>query len=98
MGELRGGIEPKDLTPLAILSPEPSALLPDLTVAAAIVPGFTSIGWQALTVRSGTPGADRACLSNSLRKVLDDPQLQKRLQETGPEFQPLFGADGRRRM
>ena len=32
---LRGGIESKDLTPLAILSPKPSALIPDLPVAAA---------------------------------------------------------------
>jgi hypothetical protein len=94
---LRRGIESKDLTPLAILSPEPSALLPDLTVAAAIVPGFTSIGWQALTVRSGTPGADRACPRRQpAQDFLDDPQLQKRLLETGPQFQP--GADGRRRM
>jgi tripartite-type tricarboxylate transporter receptor subunit TctC len=90
---LRGGIESKDLTPLAILSPKPSALLPDLPVAAAIVPGFTSIGWQALTVRSGTPEPIVRVLGDSLRKVLDDPQLQKRLQETGPQFQPLFGAE-----
>src|SRR3954468_7333287 len=52
---LRGGIESKDLTPLAILSPEPSDLLPNLPVAAGTVPGFISIGWQALTVRAGTP-------------------------------------------
>jgi hypothetical protein len=58
---LRGGIESKDLAPLAILSPEPSALLPDLPVAAAIVPGFTSIGWQALAVRSGTPESIVPC-------------------------------------
>ena len=90
---LRGGIESKDLTPLAILSPKPSALLPDLPVAAAIVPGFTSIGWQALTVRSGTPEPIVRVLGDSLRKVLGDPQLQKRLQETGPQFQPLFGAE-----
>jgi tripartite-type tricarboxylate transporter receptor subunit TctC len=32
-------------------------------------------------------------LGDSLRKVLDDPQLQKRLQETGPQFQPLYGAE-----
>jgi tripartite-type tricarboxylate transporter receptor subunit TctC len=93
---LRGGIESKDLTPLAILSPEPSALLPKLPVAADIVPGFTSIGWQALTVRSGTPEPIVRVLGDSLRKVLDDPQLQSRLQETGPQFQPLYGAELRR--
>ena len=65
-------------------------------MAADIVPGFISIGWQALTVRSGTPEPIVRVLVDSLRKVLDDPQLQKRLQETGPQFQPLYGAELRR--
>jgi tripartite-type tricarboxylate transporter receptor subunit TctC len=90
---LRGGIESKDLTPLAIMSPKPTDLLPSLPVAADTVPGFTSIGWQALTARRGTPEPIVRVLGESLRKVLDDPQLQKRLQETGPEFQPLYGAE-----
>jgi tripartite-type tricarboxylate transporter receptor subunit TctC len=90
---LRGGIESKDLTPLAILSPKPVAMLPNLPAAAATVPGFTSIGWQALTARRGTPEPVVRVLGDSLRKVLADPQLQKRLEETGPEFQPLYGAE-----
>lgn len=90
---LRGGIESKDLTPLAILSPKPTTLVPNLPTAVATVPGFLSIGWQALTVRRGTPAPIVQLLGDSLRKVLDDPQLQKRLQETGPEFAPLYGAE-----
>jgi tripartite-type tricarboxylate transporter receptor subunit TctC len=90
---LRGGIESKDLTPLAILSPKPVAMLPNLPAAAATVPGFTSIGWQALTARRGTPEPVVRVLGDSLRKVLADPQLQKRLEETGPEFQPMYGAE-----
>jgi tripartite-type tricarboxylate transporter receptor subunit TctC len=90
---LRGGIESKDLTPLAILSPSPTALLPGLPVGVATVPGFTSIGWQALTVRRGTPEPIVRFVTDSLRKVLEDPQLQKRLEETGPQFQPLYGAE-----
>jgi tripartite-type tricarboxylate transporter receptor subunit TctC len=90
---LRGGIESKDLTPLAILSPKPVAMLPNLPAAAATVPGFTSIGWQALTARRGTPETVVRVLGDSLRKVLADPQLQKRLEDTGPEFQPLYGAE-----
>ena len=90
---LRGGIESKDLTPLAIMSPNPTATLPELPTAAATVPGFVSIGWQALTVRRGTPEPIVRFVTDSLRKVLENPQLQKRLQETGPEFQPLFGTE-----
>jgi tripartite-type tricarboxylate transporter receptor subunit TctC len=88
---LRGSIESKDLTPLAILSQKPTDLLPNLPVGTATVPGFVSIGWQALTARRGTPEPIVRLLGDSLRKVLADPQLQKRLQETGPEFQPLYG-------
>jgi tripartite-type tricarboxylate transporter receptor subunit TctC len=90
---LRGAIESKDLTPLAIMSPKPTASLPNLPAAAATVPGFTSIGWQALTARRGTPEPIVRVLGDSLRKVLADPQLQKRLEETGPEFQPLYDAE-----
>jgi tripartite-type tricarboxylate transporter receptor subunit TctC len=92
-GSLRGGIESKDLTPLAILSPKPVAMLPGLPVGIATVPGFTSIGWQALTARRGTPEPILRILGQSLRKVLDDPQLQKRLMDTGPEFEPLYDAE-----
>jgi tripartite-type tricarboxylate transporter receptor subunit TctC len=90
---LRGAIESKDLTPLAIMSPKPTAILPNLPVASATVPDFTSIGWQALTARRGTPEPVVRILGDSLRKVLADPQLQKRLEETGPEFQPLYDAE-----
>lgn len=90
---LRGNIELKDLLSLAIMSPKRSSLLPDLPVAADTIPGFTSIGWQALTAPKGTPEPVVRFLADSLRKVLDDPQLQKRLQETGPEFSQLYGAD-----
>src|SRR5262245_48850804 len=64
---LRGAIESKDLTPLAILSPKPSALLPNLPVAITAVPGLTSIGWQALTARRGTPEPIIRVLGDSLR-------------------------------
>ena len=90
---LRGAIESKDLTPIAILSPKPTPALPNLPVAIETVPGFTSIGWQALTARKETPEPVVRVLEASLRKALDDPKLQTRLQDTGPEFQPLYGSD-----
>jgi tripartite-type tricarboxylate transporter receptor subunit TctC len=90
---LRGGVESNDLTPLAIMSPKPTASLPNLPIAGDTIPGFTSIGWQALTVRQGTPEPIVRLLENGLRKALENPQLQTRLQETGPEFQPLYGAE-----
>ncbi len=90
---LRGAAESRDLTPLAIFSPKPLPSLPQLPTAVDVLPGFTSIGWQALTVRRGTPEPIARLLESSLRKALENPQLQARLQETGPEFQPLYGAE-----
>jgi len=90
---VRGAVESKDLTALAILSPKAPALLQNLPVGAATVPAFNSIGWQALTVRRGTPEPIVRIIGESLRKVLDDPQLQQRLLETSPEFQPMYGAE-----
>jgi tripartite-type tricarboxylate transporter receptor subunit TctC len=90
---LRGAVESRDLTPLAIFSPQPVPSLPQIPTALDVLPGFTSIGWQALTVRKGTPEPITRLLESSLRKALENPQLQTRLQETGPEFQPLYGAE-----
>lgn len=90
---LRGAVDSKDLTLLAIMSPKPTPSLPQLPVAAETVPGLISIGWQALTVRKDTPLVVVSALESNLRKILQDEKLQKRLQETGPEFQPMFGAE-----
>lgn len=90
---LRGALEAGNLKALAILSPKPTELLPNLPTALGTVPGFTAIGWQALTLRKGAPEAIVRKLSDDLRKVLDDPQLKTRLLETGPEFQSLYGPE-----
>ena len=64
-------------------------MLPNLPIALETVPGYTAIGWQVLTLRKGTPEAIVRKIGDDLGKVLADPQLQKRLLDTGPEFEPL---------
>jgi len=90
---LRGGLEAGNLKALAILSPKPSEFFPDLPTALGTVPGFTAIGWQALTFRKGTPEGIVRKVTDDFRKVLGDEQLQKRLVETGPSFEPLYGEE-----
>ncbi len=90
---LRGALDAGNLKALAILSPKPTELLPNLPSALDVVPGFTAIGWQALTVHRATPEGIVRKLGGDLRKVLGDLQLQKRLLETGPDFQPLYDAE-----
>jgi tripartite-type tricarboxylate transporter receptor subunit TctC len=92
-GRASGAVSSRTTLPLAIMSPKPTASLPNLPVAGETIPGVTSIGWQALTVRQGTPEPIVRLLENGLRKARENPQLQTRLQETGPEFHPLYGAE-----
>jgi tripartite-type tricarboxylate transporter receptor subunit TctC len=86
---LRGALEGGELKGLAILSAKPSALLPNLPTALSAVSGYTVIGWQMLTLRKGTPDPIIRKIGDDLGKVLADAQLEKRLLETGPEFEPL---------
>jgi tripartite-type tricarboxylate transporter receptor subunit TctC len=75
------------------MSREPLPALPHLALASAAVPGLTAVGWQALTVPKGTPEATIRKLTDDLRKVLQNSELQKQLLATGSEFEPLFGAE-----
>jgi tripartite-type tricarboxylate transporter receptor subunit TctC len=90
---LRGALDSGDLKALAILSPKPSAALPNLPTALGTVPDFTAIGWQALIVHKATPETIVRKLGDDLRTVLSNPELQKKLVETGLEFQPLYGVE-----
>jgi tripartite-type tricarboxylate transporter receptor subunit TctC len=90
---VRGALESGDLKGLAILSPKPSSVLPNLPTGTAAVPEYVAIGWQVLAVRKGTPDPIVRKIGSDLDRVLSDPQLQKRLLETGPEFEPLPASD-----
>jgi len=93
MPALRGALDSGAIKALAIMSHEPLRTFPNLPVASSIVPGLTAMGWQALAAPKGTPAAVVGKLIDDLRKTLQNPELQRRLLETGSEFQPLFGAE-----
>jgi tripartite-type tricarboxylate transporter receptor subunit TctC len=90
---LKGSIDAGVIEPLAIMSHEPLPRFPNLLTASATVPGLTAVGWLALAAPKGTPHAIVGKLTDDLRTVLANPQLQKRMLDTGSEFQPLFGAE-----
>jgi len=93
MTGLKGSIEGGAIKPLAIMAHEPLPTFPNLPTASASVPGLTAVGWLALAAPKGTPDATIGKLTDGLRTVLANPQLQTRLLETGSEFHPLFGAE-----
>ena len=88
---LKGSMDAGEIKALTIMSREPLSTLPRLAVASTMLPDLTAIGWQALAAPKGTPDAIVRKLSDDLRRALENPELQKRLLETGSEFEPMFG-------
>jgi tripartite-type tricarboxylate transporter receptor subunit TctC len=90
---LRGATDAGEIKPLAILLPRRLPSKPDLPAAAETVPGLTAIGWQAISVRAGTPQALVMKLGEDLRTTMTRPDARARLDRIGTPFTPIFGAD-----
>ncbi|MGY8524767.1 Bug family tripartite tricarboxylate transporter substrate binding protein [Paracidovorax citrulli] len=71
---------------LAVTTSGRSAVLPDLqTIAEQGYPNYEMFPWYGLTVHKSTPKDVQAKLAAALAKSLADPDLRKRLTETGTE-------------
>jgi tripartite-type tricarboxylate transporter receptor subunit TctC len=63
--------------------------LPDVpTIAEAGVPGFKIDNWVALVAPMGTPKEIVAKLSDTIRRILTEPEVRKKIEATGIE--PAF--------
>ena len=71
------------LRALAVTSPEPKDYLPDVPPVAKTVPGVVFQSWLGIAAPAGTPPAIVDRLNRELRKVLDEPEVQKRLAALG---------------
>ncbi len=90
---IKAHLESGDLKPLAIMTPERLAAIPDLPAAAETVPGLAAIGWSGIFARQGTPDAVIQRLSESVRQAMDVPETKARLEQIGTPYRPLFTAD-----
>jgi tripartite-type tricarboxylate transporter receptor subunit TctC len=71
---------------IAITSAKRSAAVPDVpTFAAAGMPGFESYAWYGFFAPAKTPPAIIATLNAAARKVMETPEWQKVLADTGSE-------------
>lgn len=71
---------------LAVAGTKRAAAMPDLpTVSEAGVPGFQSGSWQGLLAPAGTPPDIVAKLHDAVVKVLNEPDMTKRLADQGAE-------------
>jgi tripartite-type tricarboxylate transporter receptor subunit TctC len=77
------------LRALAVTSPAPVDFLPDVPAAAQTLPGFTFQSWLGIAAPAGTPQAVVARINQELRKVLAEPEVQKRLAALGGGAAPV---------
>ena len=68
---------------LAVASRARLVNFPDVPTLAEAVPGFEAYGWTALMAPPGTPAAMRRAIGDSLRRILADPDVSRKLAEMG---------------
>lgn len=84
-GAIQGGI----VKALAVTSAKRLPQYPDLPTVSETIPGFEATGWFALMAPAGTPDAVVRKLSQDLRTVLKQPELQQRFTTLGTYTRPL---------
>jgi tripartite-type tricarboxylate transporter receptor subunit TctC len=74
---------------LAVLSPNRSAIFPDVpTIAESGFPGFEASVWYALMAPAATPKAIVTQLHAEVQKALKTPEVQQRMTAVGGEVLP----------
>jgi tripartite-type tricarboxylate transporter receptor subunit TctC len=68
---------------IAVTSTRPSPVLPGVPTVAQSYPGFDLVTWIGVFVPAGTPDAIRARLHGDIVKVLQQPDVNKRLVDLG---------------
>jgi tripartite-type tricarboxylate transporter receptor subunit TctC len=82
------------LRALAITSLTRSQLVPDVpTVVEAGYPGFEALGWYAVFAPRETPKAVTDRLSSEIRKIVNAPEVQKKLPNLGVEPKYMNAAE-----
>jgi len=81
---LAGAIDAGNLVPLAVASASRMTSAPNLPTVAETLPGFESVGWQALVAPAGTPDAlIKKVNADIIKAMRDDPEIHKRLIDLG---------------
>ena len=95
---LRGTVVDGKARALAWSGPVPSPAMPEVPAAAATVPGFEVISWNAMYAPAGTPQPVIDTLNKALREVLADPALKKRALEMGIDLKASTPAEAQARL
>jgi tripartite-type tricarboxylate transporter receptor subunit TctC len=90
---LAGAITSGNVVVLAIAAAERISTAPDLPTVAETLPGFESVGWQALVAPVGTPETIVRKVNADLIKAMRDPEVRKRLAELGRDDRTMSPAE-----
>lgn len=76
--------------PIAIMSQQRSALLPDVPAVAETFPGFEMMSWFGMLAPAGLPEDIRQTLDDTFKEILQQQENQQRLVEMGllPSYAP----------
>jgi len=77
------------LRPLAVSSPERSAIAPEVPTVAETLSGFDATSWHGLFVPAGTPQPIVDRLAAEVKAVFTSPEVQKSLSEVGAVPSPM---------
>lgn len=78
---------------IAVASAKRLPEFPDVPTVAETIPGFQATGWAVLVAPVGTPDAIIGKVSEDLRKVLIEPELQKKLAALGSYTRAMSAAE-----
>jgi tripartite-type tricarboxylate transporter receptor subunit TctC len=91
---LAGAIDAGNVVPLAVAAASRMASTPNLATVAETLPGFESIGWQALVAPAGTPDALISKVNADIIKAMrDDADIHKRLIDLGRDDRMMSPAE-----
>jgi tripartite-type tricarboxylate transporter receptor subunit TctC len=80
---IAGAVAAGNVLPLAVGSASRMPDLPNVPTVAETLPGYESVGWQALMAPAGTPDAIVKKLNADLIKAMSDPDVRKKLADLG---------------
>jgi tripartite-type tricarboxylate transporter receptor subunit TctC len=78
---------------IAVASAKRLPEFPDVPTVAETIPGFQATGWAILVAPLGTPESIIRKVSDDLRKVVAQPELEKKLATLGSYTNPMSAAE-----
>jgi tripartite-type tricarboxylate transporter receptor subunit TctC len=81
------------VTPIAEAAAQRLPEFSDLPTVAETLPGFRAAGWQILVAPNGTPDAIIRKVSDDLAKVVNDPEIKRKLAQLGSYTRAMTPAE-----